>query len=228
MSFKEVPKMSRETFLELTGIEVGMTAWRGMYCAITWRPTSRKITKDKRKRSLKGMQHKMTLKGADAAKKDLGDRANDLLSGGWVRGPAAEFHQKFLNVTAEHFDRLKHGGTWRGVTWKYFSPRSFGQKRPSGAIIKPGDSILQDTGRLLHEAGRGFVPQGPQRVEFVTNLSYAALHNEGGHVGVDELARDIGSNIFSLGHNIPARPFQFFTQDDISDLREFTREWLNG
>lgn len=183
------------------------------------------------------MTDKIDLDGLSLFAKALSAQQQRLTSGEWLSGPAAEFHQKFLNTTAEHFQRLKYGGTWRGVTWKYFSPGSFGRKRPSGQVINPGikawdeaspwglgrnrpkwvknppDSILQDTGRLIREAGKLPVRMGAMSLGIVTNLSYASLHNEGG---------------FWDGHRIPARPFQFFTEDDVRDLREFTQEWLNS
>lgn len=133
------------------------------------------------------------------------------LRAGWIKGPASEFHQKFLMTTEEHFERLRLGGTWRGETWPYFSPASFGRKRSSGAVLKPGDALLQDTGLLRSRAGQVFRDINPFEIRIETNLEYAAEHNYG-----------------DTKKRLPARPFQFFTDDDRGDLEKFTREWLES
>lgn len=148
-------------------------------------------------------------------------RIQDIDRGGWVRGPAAEFHQKFLQTTDEHFERLKFGGQWRGVKWKPFSPASMGKKRPSGKIIGPQSLLLQDTGRLKREAGKTFRARGKTEVDFITNVHYGRVHNEGGWTTF----RLRGGR--KRKAKVPARPFQFFTHDDLEDLRRFTIEWLN-
>lgn len=166
-------------------------------------------------------------------------RIEALASGEWVQGPAREFHQKFLQTTAEHFEMLKFGGSHRGVEWPDFSPFSFGTKRPSGEIIEDdgfegtytqrlthkrsgGSWLLFDTGRLSREAGAGFAATSKSGVEFSTNLDYAKVHNEGGWTSFK--MRD-GS---TRQAKVPARPFQFFTGDDIEDLRGFTLAWLDN
>lgn len=172
------------------------------------------------------MTQKILMDGLSEFARTIINMDKAISSGEWISGPAAEFHRKFRLTTIEHFQRLKHGGSWRGVTWKYFSPNSIGRKRPSGKIIEKGDSILQDTGRLIREAGEGFIRIGQSEVAFETNLSYAALHNEGG-IWKKKAKSQFGKRDVVENIKIPARPFQFFTEDDISDLRQFTQEWLD-
>ena len=74
------------------------------------------------------------------------------------------------------FARLRNGGTHRGVTWRYFADQYTrkadgvtvpawggvqrlrgrgtvqGRKRPSGARVKQGDAIMQDTNTLRSRA----------------------------------------------------------------------------
>ena len=95
------------------------------------------------------------------------DKVEETL-GGDVRPVWREFAQYMRTVTDKTFRTLRHGGTYRGVTWAYFAPQYRrktdgvlvpaaggvpkihgggnvkGRKRPSGARIKPGDSVMQD------------------------------------------------------------------------------------
>lgn len=170
---------------------------------------------------------------------DLFQRQLERIQRGWVKGPAAEFHQKFLMTTALHFEKLKFGGVNRGIEWPDFSPASFGRERPSGKLIEgdnfqgsytqrlthkrsSGSLLLQDTGRLKREAGKQFRAISATEVEFNTNLNYAQIHNEGGLTTF----RLRGGR--TRQGRVPARPFQFFTTADMLDLKRFTTEWLTG
>lgn len=86
-----------------------------------------------------------------------------------------EFAQYMRVVTDRTFARLRHGGSYRGVTWKGFAPQYtrkdgtvvpawggiprvdgrglvLGRKRPSGQRLKEGDSLMQDTGAMRGRA----------------------------------------------------------------------------
>ena len=153
---------------------------------------------------------------------DLFQRQLKRIQRGWAKGPAAKFHQKFLLTTALHFEKLKHGGSDRGVTWPPFSPHSIGRERPSGKLIEKDSALLFDTGRLKREAGKQFRAISATEVEFNTNLNYAQVHNEGGWTTF-RLRRGRTQR-----SRVPARPFQFFTTADMLDLKRFTTEWLWG
>ena len=96
--------------------------------------------------------------------------------GGDVRPVFREFAQYMRTTTDNTFRALRHGGTYRGVTWDYFAPQytrktdgvtvpAWGgvpkvkgsgnvkaRIRPSGAPVSPGDSIVQDSGVLRSRA----------------------------------------------------------------------------
>ena len=105
------------------------------------------------------------------------------------------FQQYMRARTNQTFERLRHGGTFRGVHWDYFKPQYrrrdgtlvpawggvrkvkgggevLGQKRPSGSRVRRGDSILQDTetlrGRaaLVQRMTRNTLVLGPQGVRY--------------------------------------------------------------
>lgn len=60
---------------------------------------------------------------------------------------------QYMRVRTDNtFDRLRRGGSYRGVTWKYFAPQYLGQLRPSGARVRDGDAIMQDTMTLRSRA----------------------------------------------------------------------------
>src|SRR3990167_8440320 len=98
------------------------------------------------------------------------------------------------------FEQLRHGGTYRGVMWKYFSPQYTrktdgitvpawggvpkirgnglvkGRKRPSGARVKQGDAIMQDTGNLRARA-LSSVRITRFRLVMGNNLTYGAAQD---------------------------------------------------
>jgi len=106
---------------------------------------------------------------------DVLDKVEESL-GGDVKPVWREFAQYMRTVTDKTFRALRHGGTYRGVTWKYFAPQYRrktdgvlvpaaggvpkihgkgqvkGRKRPSGKRVKPGDSVMQDNNVLRPRA----------------------------------------------------------------------------
>ena len=76
--------------------------------------------------------------------------------------------------TGQTFERLRLGGTYRGITWKYFSPNYIGKKRPSGQIVEQGDALLDDTGTLKGNAIDPQLKIQPKRLVMGVNLDYAA------------------------------------------------------
>ena len=139
--------------------------------------------------------------------------------GGDVRPIWREFAQYMRAVTDNTFQALRHGGSHRGVTWKYFSPQYTrktdgvqvpawggvpkvsgkgvvkGRKRPSGARVSSGDSIVQASGVLRSRAAltvkmtKDRLILGPKGVA----LQYA-------------------------GYQQKHRPFLFFTATDAREL----------
>uniref|UniRef100_A0A6M3LBC5 Tail protein n=1 Tax=viral metagenome TaxID=1070528 RepID=A0A6M3LBC5_9ZZZZ len=112
------------------------------------------------------------------------------------------FAQYMRVQTDNTFDRLRRGGTYRGVHWDYFAPQytrkggrdgkgdrstvpAWGgvpkvrgrglvqaRMRPSGARLRPGDSLMQDTGTMRARAAlvmgitRHALILGPQGVRY--------------------------------------------------------------
>jgi hypothetical protein len=99
---------------------------------------------------------------------------------GQIDNPRAvllEWHATMLRRTAMTFRQLKHGGHYRGVTWRPFAPqyrrkttgevvpawgglarlrgrgRVLGRLRPSGQRITARSNLLRDTGRMAAAAG---------------------------------------------------------------------------
>ena len=140
--------------------------------------------------------------------------------------PVFKRFAQYMRVrTDQTFDRLRRGGTFRGVTWDSFAPQYTrkdgtevpaqggvakvrgkgmvqGRLRPSGQRVAAGDSIMQDTGTMRNRAAlvmdqtKRSLTLGPQGV------NYAAAQN----------AR---------------RPFLFFTERDDDKLAQFAVDHLN-
>ena len=118
-----------------------------------------------------------------------------------VQEPFRLFAQYMRVKTDEMFERLRSGGTHRGVTWAGPAPQYVredgtevpawggvpyaqgsggvvkGRLRPSGQRFRQGDAIMQDTGTMRARAALAFflgkrsVQMGPQGV------NYAAAQN---------------------------------------------------
>jgi len=134
------------------------------------------------------------------------------------------FHRYMGVMTDNTFEKNRLGGTWRGVTWKYFAPQYtrkdgtvipawggvakvrgkgnvLGRKRPSGARVKDGDSIVQDTGTLRNNATLGVSHITKTKMRIGTNINYAAAQQK-------------------------MRPFLFFTKKDAAYLNKLTSDYL--
>jgi len=144
--------------------------------------------------------------------KGLGDKIKNL------RQPFINFHAYMLRRMALMFSRLRRGGTFRGITWKWFAPLYRradgtivpayggtpkirggglvqGRMRHSGKRVKPSSSILQDTGRLKTAALTYQNIRGGLQLTMDTPIAYAEMQNE-------------------------LRPFQFFEDPaDVNVLR---------
>ena len=128
--------------------------------------------------------------------------------------------------SAMMFRRLAHGGTYRGVRWRWFSdqytrktdgavvpaeggvPRLRGdgvvqgRLRPSGQRIDGGSNLLRDTGLLRTAVASAYRIRGRGRIlEIITPLRYAA----------PQQAR---------------RPFTFFTRGDATRYSRWAGEEL--
>lgn len=127
------------------------------------------------------------------------DRAGD------YRKPLGLFRNYMRNETVKLFMANALGGTFRGVRWPYFHPGYIGQQRPSGAIVKQGDAVLQDTRRLLRSVTSNLAisEEHPTEITWGTNLPYAAEQHE-------------------------RRPFLFFTPDDARELERLILKHLQG
>lgn len=155
-----------------------------------------------------------------AALKKIGD-APDALQPTFLK-----FAQYMRVQTDNTFHTLRHGGSYRGVSWKYFAPQYtrndgtvvpawggvaklsgngqvLGRLRPSGARIARGDSIMQDT---------------------MTMRSRAALV-----VRMDRYKATLGVqgvNYAPIQHAM--RPFLFFASKDGGVLNEMLRAYVRG
>lgn len=117
------------------------------------------------KRRLRVAEHSTGLK---TLLKSMEQRGGDL-SPVWRHFAVYMGHQ-----TGQTFERLRLGGTYRGVTWKYFSKNYIGKERPSGQIVEHGDALLDDTGTLKANAIDPQLKIQPKRMVMGINLNYAA------------------------------------------------------
>ena len=136
----------------------------------------------------------MQLDVQDEALQKLLKQVDKALSTG--RAVFKEFALYMRQVTDTTFIRNRHGGSYREVSWDYFAPQYTrktdgvtvpawggvakihgtgtvkGRKRPSGARIKQGDSVMQDGGTLRARAaltlalGENKIELGPQGVRY--------------------------------------------------------------
>ena len=158
-------------------------------------------------------------------KGDFPDRFDELQKrGDGMQRVFKVFHRYMGVMTDKTFDQNRRGGTWRGVTWKYFAPqytrkdgtvipawggvakvrgkgKVLGRKRPSGARVQKGDSVVQDTGTLRNNATLGVVHITKNKMRIGTNINYAAAQQK-------------------------MRPFLFFTKKDAAYLNKLTSDFL--
>lgn len=111
--------------------------------------------------------------------------------------PALQRFAQYMRVQTDRtFQALRRGGDYRGVHWRYFAPQYtrktdgvtvpawggvpklrgqglvLGRKRPSGARVKQGDAVVQDTMTLRGRAAlvmgltRNRLTLGPQGVRY--------------------------------------------------------------
>ena len=135
------------------------------------------------------------------------------------------FAQYMRVQTDNTFEALRLGGRFRGVLWKYFAPQYTrktdgvtvpawggvpkvrgsglvkGRKRPSGARVRQGDAIMQDT-----ETMRGMAALVVRMDRYMARL------------GVQ------GVNYAAAQHK--RRPFLFFVQADADELVGMLRLYL--
>jgi hypothetical protein len=124
---------------------------------------------------------------------------------GNFRRPLKQFQAYQNNVTINHFNALRLGGSHRGVYWPYFAPSSFGRKRPSGKVIRPGDAIVQDTRTYLRS-----LTMSPD-VQELTPMSITW-----------------GSRLDYADDQHKLRPVMFYTQRDKEVAEELLLEHLIG
>lgn len=162
----------------------------------------------------------MRLKG------DFPDRFDELQKrGDGMQRVFKVFHRYMGVMTDNTFKNNAKGGTWRGVTWKYFAPQYtrkdgtvipawggvakvrgkgnvLGRKRASGTSrVQKGDSIVQDTMTLRGNATLGVVHITKNKMRIGTNINYAAAQQK-------------------------MRPFLFFTKKDAAYLNKLTSDFL--
>jgi len=144
-----------------------------------------------------------------------------------LRQPFEKFAQYMRVQTDKTFEKLRLGGRYRGVLWRYFAPQYTrktdgvtvpawggvpklrgggnvkGRTRPSGQRIAKGDAIMQDTmtmrsrAALVVRMGKYTARLGPQGV------NYAATQQK-------------------------MRPFLFFTAKDGKEFVRVLSAYLNG
>ena len=158
-------------------------------------------------------------------KGDFPDRFDELQKrGDGMQRVFKVFHRYMGVMTDNTFEKNRLGGTWRGVTWKYFAPqytrkdgtvipawggvakvrgkgKVLGRKRPSGARVQKGDSVVQDTGTLRNNATLGVVHITKNKMRIGNNINYAAAQQK-------------------------MRPFLFFTKKDAAYLNKLTSDFL--
>jgi len=144
-----------------------------------------------------------------------------------LRQPFKRFAQYMRVQTDNTFEKLRNGGVYRGVAWRYFAPqytrktdgvtvpawggvpRLYGQGsvlgrlRPSGQRIVKGDALMQDTNTMR------------SRAALVTRMDrhMARLGVQGVNYAPQQQAM---------------RPFLFFTTKDANVLGEILRDYVMG
>lgn len=138
-------------------------------------------------------------------------------------------------------------GKWQPLSNKYAAKRiervSPKKRRSSGAV-----QILSDSGVLRQSftAARGpgnserIIETDGDEVRLATNVEYAAIHNFGGEIKHPGTTNGFGSRgwdgdmirpgIVIPAHtiNIPARPFDEFSDHDLEEINTATELFVNG
>lgn len=101
-----------------------------------------------------------------------------------------------------------------------------------------GVKILQDKGTLRQsftpDSGPGdafkVVETDGDQVRIATNVKYAAIHNFGGTIAWPGTSKGFGRGIEIPAHpiTIPARPFDEFSDQDLTEINELTENFVNG
>lgn len=83
------------------------------------------------------------------------------------------------------FDRLQHGGSYRGLTWrpwpesalphkrKRAAGQTLGRKRPSGNRVSASSKLNQDSGALRQDVRSGLAQRTKASLQYGTTLDYA-------------------------------------------------------
>lgn len=160
----------------------------------------------------------------------------------------------FTQRTFAFESESSNDGPWPPLSDKVRKRRARGSKQ--GQSLAGGGTadvrMLRDQGILF----QSFTPAtGPgdafqdtditaRTVEIITSVVYAAIHNFGGTIKIPAHEVDVPENQDGFGRGIlipahtrkvpahsfemPARPFDHFTDDDIEEIREFLESFLNG
>jgi phage gpG-like protein len=101
-----------------------------------------------------------------------------------------------------------------------------------------GVKMLQDTGVLRQSFTSAGGPGNAKRVieidqdevALATNVEYARIQNEGGTIHHPGSQNGFGRGIPIPAHSItiPARPFDEFTDENLSEVNELVEAYLNG
>lgn len=152
---------------------------------------------------------------------------------------------KLFGQRAEVFD--KEGGAsgpWQPLAKSTLARRQGkikASKRRQQALKRKGMGgvkILQDRGLLRQsftpDAGPGSAfkieETSGDQVRIATNVAYAAINNLGGVVGFPGTNNGFGRGITIPAHpiTIPARPFDEFSDQDLTEVNELTELFVDG
>ena len=139
-----------------------------------------------------------------------------------------EFAQYMRVQTDRTFDKLRLGGSFRGVHWKYFSPQYTrkdgtvvqawggikkdrgkglvkGRLRPSGQRVKQGDAIMQDTKTMRNRAALTVRQTANELALGPQGVLYAAAQNRSRRFLFFHTPRDAAQLGKILGRHIQMR-----------------------
>lgn len=157
-----------------------------------------------------------------------------------LKGPEyEEFKSNLTTIMLSQRFQVFTDQASREGPWKPLAPATIRerQSRLSGrkGSAYSGINILIDTGVLRQSLSPGgnsnqIKETHGDTVKIATNVKYARIQNQGGTIQHPGTENGFGKRVKIGPHRITidARPFDQFTDDNVTDLAEFTEKYING
>ena len=174
-------------------------------------------------------------------KGDFPDRFDELQKrGDGMQRVFRVFHRYMGVMTDNTFEKNRLGGTWRGVTWKYFAPQYTRKVRVGGKSLRVlevrvwGGEIVPAWGGVKNVRGKGKVlgrlrPSGKRVKKGDSIVQDTGTLRNNATLGVVHITKNkmrIGTNINYAAAQQKMRPFLFFTKRDAAYLNKLTSDFL--